>query len=98
MVVGKDRAFIHRFVDIVKEQEISNALFKGNMNTLRKTMKRFGEAFRVLFVDQSKTFGGMMLNVVTDVIVLSEDVCFNESTLVSDNLRNVWRLHYTRDG
>lgn len=93
-IIGSEYSFIQRFVDIVNEKEILNVTFKGNINILRKSLKQLNEKARILFVDQSKLFGGMIFNDITDVMVLSEDVHFNESTIMSNNLRQIWRLVY----
>lgn len=96
-IIGSERAFIQRFVDIVDEQELSHVWFKGNLNTLRKNLRRLHhtEDMNIIFIDLSKIVGAVTIHSVTDIIVLSEDVCVNKTTLLSDNLKNIWRLVYS---
>lgn len=96
-IMGSERAFMHRFVDIVNEQELQHVWFKGNLNTLRKNLRRLHhtEDVNIIFIDLSKIVGAVTIHSVTDIIVLSEDVCVNKTTLLSDNLKNIWRLVYS---
>lgn len=96
-ILGSEKAFIHRFVDIVNKEDLPHVWFKGNLNTLRKNMRRLqhSEDMNIIFIDISNIVGAITIHSVTDIIVLSEDVCVNKATLISDNLKNIWRLVYS---
>lgn len=95
-VLGSDKVFIHRFEEIVRELEIPYVWFKGNMITLRKNLKRLNtDDINIIFIDLSKVIGALTIHTVTDIVVISEDTHVNETTLLSDNLKHVWRLVYT---
>lgn len=96
-IIGNDNAFIRRFSDILDEQAILNVTFKGNINTLRKTLKRLNDLVSIVFINNSKVYGSLLLNNVTDVILLSEDIRFDGTTIISKELLCVWTLAYAYD-
>lgn len=93
LIIASDNLFIRRFQQILLTKQLSFVNFKGNIKTLKSVLYQLESNVNIMFVNELKIEGGLILDNITDIISLSNNISEHDLIFSSKNIKRIWNFN-----